>query len=102
MKGQLYIGDDMVAETVEVVSPPQSGDLVIYQGKRLRVREIAHNIEKKKLQIMCHMPPAPVEEPAGGYLYIPAEVTPEQISRVREACRPAADDTDLDGATDDE
>ncbi len=59
MKGQLYIGDDMVAETVEVVSPPQSGDLVIYQGKRLRVREIAHNIEKKKLQIMCHVP-APV------------------------------------------
>ncbi len=76
MKGQLYIGDDMVAETVEVVSPPQSGDLVIYQGKRLRVREIAHNIEKKKLQIMCHAPLA------RNFSVNPAAVTPAMMDHI--------------------
>ncbi len=63
MKGQLYIGDDMVAETVEVVSSPRSGDLIIFEGKRLRIREVGHNVDRKKLQIMCHVPPAPAEEP---------------------------------------
>ncbi len=62
MKGQLYIGDDMVAETVEVVSPPRSGDLLIFEGKRLRIREVGHNVDRKKLQIMCHVPPATLLE----------------------------------------
>ena len=57
MKAQLYIGDDMVAETVEVVSPPREGDLIIFEGKRLRIREVGHNVDRKKLQIMCHVPP---------------------------------------------
>ncbi len=56
MKGQLYIGDDMVAETVEVVSSPRSGDLIIFEGKRFRIREVGHNVDRKKLQIMCHAP----------------------------------------------
>ncbi len=60
MKGQLYIGDDMVAETVEVVSSPRSGDLLIFEGKRLRIREVGHNVDRKKLQIMCHVPPTPL------------------------------------------
>ncbi len=64
MKGQLYIGDDMVAETAEFVAPPRAGDLVFHGGKRLRVREVGHNIEKKKLQVMCHVPPATVAEAA--------------------------------------
>lgn len=88
MKGQLYIGDDMVEETVEVVSPPQSGDLILYEGKRLRVREIAHHIEKKKLRIMCFAPPAQPEPP---------EPAPETVVQSDEEA-----DTDLDGASDEE
>ena len=57
MKAQLYVGDDLASETVEIVSPPRVGDLVLYGGHRLRVREIAHHIDKKKLRIMCHIPP---------------------------------------------
>ncbi len=61
MKGQLYIGDDLVAETVEIISPPREGDLLIYEGKRLRIREIGHNVDRKKLQIVCHVPPVQVK-----------------------------------------
>lgn len=82
MKGQLYIGDDMVAETVEVVAPPREGDLIIYQGKRLRVREMGHNIDRKKLQIMCHATrPNPVVEQTGE---IVPDLTPEMIDVAKE------------------
>ena len=62
MKAQLYIGDELAQETVEISSPPREGDLVLFRDQRLRVREIGHHIEKKKLRIVCHVPPQkPVE-----------------------------------------
>jgi hypothetical protein len=61
MKAQLYIGDELAQETVEICSPPREGDLVLFRDQRLRVREIGHHIEKKKLRIMCHVPPTKAE-----------------------------------------
>lgn len=57
MKAQLYIGDELAQETVEICSPPREGDLILFRDRRLRVREIGHHIEKKKLRIVCFQSP---------------------------------------------
>lgn len=62
MKAQLYIGDNLASEAVEVMQPVSPGDLIIYGSERLRVRGIGHNLDKKKLQIVCHVPPPKAEE----------------------------------------
>ncbi len=83
----------MVAETVEVVSPPRSGDLIIFEGKRLRIREVGHNVDRKKLQIMCHAPLA------RNFSVNPAEITPAMMDHILNVGidGPATDeDTDLE------
>lgn len=65
MKGQLYIGDSLASETVEFVQPVHEGDLIIFQEQSLRVRGVGHNVDKKKLRVVCFEPakrqPKPTE-----------------------------------------
>lgn len=56
MKADLIIGDGE-PRPVDVVSPPRPGDLVLDGEQRLRIREVGHDIVKKKLRIWCHVPP---------------------------------------------
>ncbi len=63
MKADLYIGENSPV-SIEIVSPPRLGEKVIFKGRKLWIRGIAHDADKKKLRIMCNPPDAPPIEPA--------------------------------------
>jgi hypothetical protein len=54
MKADLYIGDDV--HSVEIISTPFPGQLVIHDGYSHRISDVVHDCDKKKLRLVCNIP----------------------------------------------
>jgi hypothetical protein len=54
MKADLYIGDDV--HSVEIISIPFPGQLVIHDGRGHRISDVVHDCDKKKLRLVCNIP----------------------------------------------